>query len=70
MHKYEIVLNDEQERRLVEIAKSRNETKEKVINDVAELLLSSPHNMVEKDSERAYAECSEIYLNWSEKGTD
>ena len=70
MHKYEILLTDEQEKRLTEIAVKGGKTKEKVIEELADLLLSSPHNMVGEDSAKAYAECSEIYLAWSEEGKE
>jgi hypothetical protein len=70
MHDYEISLSNEQEERLTAIAIERGKTKEEILDGFIELLLSSPHSMVEGESAKAYAECSEIYLAWSEKGKD
>ena len=70
MHEYSISLSDEQEKRLTAVALERGKTKEEILGGFIELLLSPPHSMVEGEIAKAYAECSEIYLAWSEKGKD
>lgn len=70
MGKYEIALSALQEDALGKIAVKKGVSKEEMLVEIVNLLLDERHTMKQEDIEKSYAECKEIYLSWSEKGTD
>lgn len=70
MSKYEIVLDDDQEKNLTRLAREKRTSKQTALSWLAKLLLSSAHTMNQGEIEKAYDECSELYLSICEKGTD